>query len=134
MPVAVAARADQAPRKCSGRCGDIAFGFPPEPAEWFAGQQGGYRAVARSGARPGRYRFQTSTEVLPAGVLVRGSILVVTAIWKVVRLQKDYRVSGTVDGLCCIREGGPGAPFCVLVSYGVGRYRAGLAGHATSHH
>lgn len=62
----------------------IAFGFRPSPADWFEGckvdidSQG--RVVA---AEQARYRFQTSNpKIFAGGDMVRGSDLVVTAIWE----------------------------------------------------
>jgi len=62
----------------------IAFGFRPSPADWFADvrvevdSQGRVIAPEQS-----RYRFQTSNpRVFAGGDMVRGSDLVVTAIWE----------------------------------------------------
>ncbi len=62
----------------------IAFGFRPSPAEWFAdfeiGTDNGGRVVAPEKAA---YPFQTSNrKVFAGGDMVRGSDLVVTAIWE----------------------------------------------------
>lgn len=62
----------------------IAFGFRPSPMSWF-GQfdisiDGGGRIVTRQG---GRFNFQTSNpKVFAGGDMVRGSDLVVTAVWE----------------------------------------------------
>ncbi len=62
----------------------IAFGFRPSPAPWFADHQinvndwGGVEAPEKQ-----TYKFQTSNEkVFAGGDMVRGSDLVVTAIWE----------------------------------------------------
>ena len=61
----------------------IAFGFRPSPAPWFADQgisldQGG-RVVAKGNA----HAFQTSNaKIFAGGDMVRGSDLVVTAVWE----------------------------------------------------
>jgi glutamate synthase (NADPH/NADH) small chain len=61
----------------------IAFGFRPNPQPWFAGlgittDQGG-RVVAKGNAYP----FQTANEkIFAGGDMVRGSDLVVTAVWE----------------------------------------------------
>ncbi|MFA5678782.1 MAG: FAD-dependent oxidoreductase [Pseudomonas sp.] len=62
----------------------IAFGFRPSPAPWFAEVQvevdGTGRVVAPEHSR---YKFQTSNpKVFAGGDMVRGSDLVVTAIWE----------------------------------------------------
>ncbi|MCP5149952.1 MAG: FAD-dependent oxidoreductase [Ectothiorhodospiraceae bacterium] len=62
----------------------IAFGFRPSPAPWFAEHgievDGGGRVVAPEG---GAYRFQTSNpKVFAGGDMVRGSDLVVTAVYE----------------------------------------------------
>ncbi|WP_185266699.1 FAD-dependent oxidoreductase [Halopseudomonas xiamenensis] len=62
----------------------IAFGFRPSPAPWFADVQvevdGQGRVVAPEQAK---YKFQTSNpKVFAGGDMVRGSDLVVTAIWE----------------------------------------------------
>lgn len=62
----------------------IAFGFRPSPADWFEDHdiqmdEGG-RVVA---PEHGKYKFQTSNpKVFAGGDMVRGSDLVVTAIWE----------------------------------------------------
>lgn len=62
----------------------VAFGFRPSPADWFEQHdiqidEGG-RVVAPEKAR---YKFQTSNpQVFAGGDMVRGSDLVVTAIWE----------------------------------------------------
>ena len=68
----------------------IAFGFRPSPAEWFdeqgiktdeAGLVIAPEEVHESGSS--RYKFQTSNpKVFAGGDMVRGSDLVVTAIWE----------------------------------------------------
>ncbi|QFT53175.1 FAD-dependent oxidoreductase [Microbulbifer sp. THAF38] len=62
----------------------VAFGFRPSPAEWFAEHNievadwGGVVAPEEQ-----KYKFQTSNEkVFAGGDMVRGSDLVVTAIWE----------------------------------------------------
>lgn len=62
----------------------IAFGFRPSPADWFADKnvntdsQGRVVAVEQA-----QYRFQTSNpKIFAGGDMVRGSDLVVTAIWE----------------------------------------------------
>ncbi|WP_299775035.1 FAD-dependent oxidoreductase [uncultured Pseudoteredinibacter sp.] len=62
----------------------IAFGFQPNPADWIAGNGvainswGGVEAAEEQ-----QYKFQTSNpEVFAGGDMVRGSDLVVTAIWE----------------------------------------------------
>ncbi|KUJ82881.1 glutamate synthase small subunit [Microbulbifer flavimaris] len=62
----------------------VAFGFRPNPADWFGEQNievadwGGVVAPEEQ-----RYKFQTSNEkVFAGGDMVRGSDLVVTAIWE----------------------------------------------------
>ena len=62
----------------------IAFGFRPSPADWFAGKnvntdsQGRVVAVEKA-----QYHFQTSNpKIFAGGDMVRGSDLVVTAIWE----------------------------------------------------
>ncbi|WP_444899271.1 FAD-dependent oxidoreductase [Microbulbifer sp. VAAC004] len=62
----------------------VAFGFRPSPAEWFAEHSievadwGGVVAPEEQ-----KYKFQTSNEkVFAGGDMVRGSDLVVTAIWE----------------------------------------------------
>lgn len=62
----------------------IAFGFRPSPADWFSDVQvevdGTGRVIAPEHAR---YKFQTSNpKVFAGGDMVRGSDLVVTAIWE----------------------------------------------------
>ena len=62
----------------------IAFGFRPSPAPWFSDVQvavdGTGRVIAPEHAR---YKFQTSNpQVFAGGDMVRGSDLVVTAIWE----------------------------------------------------
>nr|WP_010132422.1 FAD-dependent oxidoreductase [Microbulbifer agarilyticus] len=62
----------------------VAFGFRPSPAEWFGDHNievadwGGVVAAEKQ-----QYKFQTSNEkVFAGGDMVRGSDLVVTAIWE----------------------------------------------------
>jgi len=62
----------------------VAFGFQPSPASWFAEHDitinswGGVNA-----AEAQKYKFQTSNaQVFAGGDMVRGSDLVVTAIWE----------------------------------------------------
>ncbi|WGL15098.1 FAD-dependent oxidoreductase [Microbulbifer bruguierae] len=62
----------------------VAFGFRPSPAEWFGdhnidvAEWGGVVAAEKQ-----EYKFQTSNEkVFAGGDMVRGSDLVVTAIWE----------------------------------------------------
>ncbi|WP_237068471.1 FAD-dependent oxidoreductase [Microbulbifer guangxiensis] len=62
----------------------VAFGFRPNPADWFSDHDieiadwGGVVAAEEQ-----RYKFQTSNEkVFAGGDMVRGSDLVVTAIWE----------------------------------------------------
>ena len=62
----------------------IAFGFQPSPAPWFADnnittdERGRVEAPAR-----GEYKYQTSNpKIFAGGDMVRGSDLVVTAIWE----------------------------------------------------
>ena len=62
----------------------LAFGFRPSPADWFASQQvtmdGSGRVVA---AEKQTFKFQTSNpKIFAGGDMVRGSDLVVTAIWE----------------------------------------------------
>lgn len=62
----------------------LAFGFRPSPADWFgsAGIQldAGGRVLA---AEQQKYKFQTShPQIFAGGDMVRGSDLVVTAIWE----------------------------------------------------
>ena len=62
----------------------IAFGFRPSPADWFADVQVEVDSQGRVIApEQSRYRFQTSNpRVFAGGDMVRGSDLVVTAIWE----------------------------------------------------
>ena len=62
----------------------LAFGFRASPADWFAGANigldGSGRVVA---AEKQQYKFQTSNpKIFAGGDMVRGSDLVVTAIWE----------------------------------------------------
>jgi glutamate synthase (NADPH/NADH) small chain len=62
----------------------LAFGFRPSPAAWFAEQSIGMDASGRVQA-PGeaQFKFQTTNpKVFAGGDMVRGSDLVVTAIWE----------------------------------------------------
>lgn len=62
----------------------IAFGFQPSPAPWFAelGIQTDERGRVRAPAA-GQYKYQTGNEkVFAGGDMVRGSDLVVTAVWE----------------------------------------------------
>ena len=65
-------------------CVLLAFGFRASPADWFAGSDiqvdGSGRVLA---AEQQTYKFQTSNpKVFAGGDMVRGSDLVVTAIWE----------------------------------------------------
>ena len=62
----------------------LAFGFRPSPSDWFADQKidldGSGRVLA---AEEQTYKFQTSNpKIFAGGDMVRGSDLVVTAIWE----------------------------------------------------
>ena len=62
----------------------LAFGFRASPADWFAsanvGVDGSGRVVA---AEQQTFKFQTSNpKIFAGGDMVRGSDLVVTAIWE----------------------------------------------------
>ncbi len=62
----------------------LAFGFRPSPSDWFTGQgiamDGSGRVTA---AEQQTYKFQTSNpKIFAGGDMVRGSDLVVTAIWE----------------------------------------------------
>jgi glutamate synthase (NADPH/NADH) small chain len=62
----------------------LAFGFRPSPADWFADVKidldGSGRVLA---AEEQTYKFQTSNpKIFAGGDMVRGSDLVVTAIWE----------------------------------------------------
>lgn len=66
----------------------VAFGFKPSPAAWF-GQQGiktdatGCVIAPEEACEKGRYGFQTTNpKIFAGGDMVRGSDLVVTAIWE----------------------------------------------------
>ena len=65
-------------------CVIVAFGFQPSPADWFAkadisvDERGRVRAAAQQ-----EYKYQTTNpKVFAGGDMVRGSDLVVTAIWE----------------------------------------------------
>ncbi|MDX1803544.1 MAG: FAD-dependent oxidoreductase [Alcanivorax sp.] len=62
----------------------IAFGFRPSPADWFGAQNIGTDEAGRVQAQEEQdFPFQTSNEkVFAGGDMVRGSDLVVTAIWE----------------------------------------------------
>jgi glutamate synthase (NADPH/NADH) small chain len=62
----------------------IAFGFQPSPPDWFATQQIETDDRGRVKApEHGRYKFQTTNpKIFAGGDMVRGSDLVVTAIWE----------------------------------------------------
>ena len=62
----------------------IAFGFRPSPADWFADKQIDTDSQGRVVApEQAQYKFQTSNpKVFAGGDMVRGSDLVVTAIWE----------------------------------------------------
>ena len=62
----------------------IAFGFRPSPADWFVDQQVATDAQGRVIApEQAAYPFQTSNpKIFAGGDMVRGSDLVVTAIWE----------------------------------------------------
>ncbi|CEA03774.1 glutamate synthase subunit beta [Pseudomonas saudimassiliensis] len=62
----------------------IAFGFRPSPAAWFTDVEVGIDEQGRVIApEQARYKFQTSNpKVFAGGDMVRGSDLVVTAIWE----------------------------------------------------
>lgn len=62
----------------------IAFGFRPSPADWFESKQIGMDDAGRVvAAEQQAFPFQTSNEkIFAGGDMVRGSDLVVTAIWE----------------------------------------------------
>jgi glutamate synthase (NADPH) small chain len=66
----------------------IAFGFRPDPADWFAEHTintdaGGRVIAAEEIAEDNEFAFQTSNpKVFAGGDMVRGSDLVVTAIYE----------------------------------------------------
>ncbi|MFZ5724501.1 MAG: FAD-dependent oxidoreductase [Pseudomonadota bacterium] len=62
----------------------IAFGFRPSPAKWFEKHQIAIDSSGRVVApEAGKYKFQTQNpKVFAGGDMVRGSDLVVTAIWE----------------------------------------------------
>ena len=62
----------------------MAFGFRPSPADWFDAQQ---ISMDKSGrvlaAEKQTFKFQTNNpKIFAGGDMVRGSDLVVTAIWE----------------------------------------------------
>ena len=62
----------------------IAFGFRPSPADWFESKQINMDESGRvRAAEQQPFPFQTSNEkIFAGGDMVRGSDLVVTAIWE----------------------------------------------------
>ena len=62
----------------------LAFGFRPSPADWFTGANIGLDGSGRVIApEQQQYKFQTSNpKIFAGGDMVRGSDLVVTAIWE----------------------------------------------------
>ena len=62
----------------------IAFGFQPSPADWFADNHIDIDDRGRVQAREKQeYKFQTTNpKIFAGGDMVRGSDLVVTAIWE----------------------------------------------------
>ena len=62
----------------------LAFGFRPSPAAWFTGQSIAMDGSGRvTAAEQQTYKFQTSNpKIFAGGDMVRGSDLVVTAIWE----------------------------------------------------
>ena len=62
----------------------IAFGFRPSPADWFSEHKVGTDDSGRVAApEETEYAFQTSNpKIFAGGDMVRGSDLVVTAIWE----------------------------------------------------
>ena len=62
----------------------IAFGFRPSPADWFSEKEVGTDSQGRVVApEEGQYKFQTTNpKIFAGGDMVRGSDLVVTAIWE----------------------------------------------------
>ena len=62
----------------------MAFGFRPSPAAWFTGQSIAMDGSGRvNAAEQQTYKFQTSNpKIFAGGDMVRGSDLVVTAIWE----------------------------------------------------
>ena len=62
----------------------LAFGFRTSPAEWFAGANIGLDGSGRViAAEKQEFKFQTSNpKIFAGGDMVRGSDLVVTAIWE----------------------------------------------------
>ena len=62
----------------------IAFGFRPSPADWFSHKEVGTDSQGRVVApEEGQYKFQTTNpKIFAGGDMVRGSDLVVTAIWE----------------------------------------------------
>ena len=62
----------------------MAFGFRPSPADWFESQQVSMDSSGRVLALEQQtFKFQTSNpKIFAGGDMVRGSDLVVTAIWE----------------------------------------------------
>jgi glutamate synthase (NADPH/NADH) small chain len=66
----------------------IAFGFRPNPADWFTSSEikidsAGKVIAPERPAEPGAHHFQTSNpKIFAGGDMVRGSDLVVTAIYE----------------------------------------------------
>ena len=61
----------------------IAFGFRPSPAPWFADLGVSTDQVGRVNAKAGKFTGQTANEkIFAGGDMVRGSDLVVTAVWE----------------------------------------------------
>ncbi len=65
----------------------VAFGFRPNPQPWFADfgitTDAAGRVVVNSNAKGQRHRFQTANpKVFAGGDMVRGSDLVVTAVYE----------------------------------------------------
>ena len=61
----------------------IAFGFRPSPAPWFADLDVTTDQVGRVNAKAGKFTGQTANEkIFAGGDMVRGSDLVVTAVWE----------------------------------------------------
>jgi len=65
----------------------IAFGFRPRPAPWFAHYGAdigdGGRVIAPASPATGKSAYQTTNEkIFAGGDMVRGSDLVVTAVWE----------------------------------------------------
>ena len=75
----------------------MAFGFQPSPAEWFGNidlKLNDWQGVVA--AEHQAFKFQTSNpKVFAGGDMVRGSDLVVTAIW-----EGRQAAEGILDYLC----------------------------------